>query len=338
MTRALGLKTRSTSPFVACALVATLLVQPGAARAQSEGTAPSTNELRKQQAKAKYEQGVELYRNERYADAVRQFLEADALSPSAALSFNIARAYEKLSDDAATLRWYRNYLRLNPEAPNAAEVRQSIQTLSQSLAKKGIQQLTVLSTPTGATVAIDDRALGVTPLTVELRPGPHHALITLRGFTDVKSEFTLAAASPLDLPFELTPAPSAGARVTGTSSPSPAQEGADASGARPRRFGIAPYVVLGAGAAALGASLIFEESRRSAQDSVRTDETQIATQRDIDAMNSRQTSARILLGVGGVLAATGATLLILNTRVTPESSARVSALPGGAGLSYTRSF
>ncbi len=307
-----------------------------AASAQTPANSAANADPRKQQAKAKYEQGVELYRAEHYADAVQLFLEADALSPSAALSFNIARAYEKLNDDAATLRWYRNYLRLNPEAPNAADVRQSIQTLSQSLSKKGIQQLTVLSTPPGATVAIDERALGVTPLTVELKPGAHHALVTLRGFADAKTEFTLAATTPLDLPFELAPAPAEAPPLsadTGTQTP------ANAPGEAPsRRFGVAPYVVLGVGAAALGGSLIFEISRRSAQDSVKNDQTQIATQRDIDAMNSRQTTARILLGAGGILVATGATLLVLNTRVTPESTAAVSALPGGAGFSYTRSF
>ncbi|HEX3773770.1 MAG TPA: PEGA domain-containing protein [Polyangiaceae bacterium] len=302
-----------------------------AARADTPQPAAS-RDARKAQAKAKYEQGVELYRNERYADAVRFFLEADALSPSAALSFNIARAYEKLADDAATLRWYRNYLRLNPEAANATEVRQSIQTLSLSLAKKGIQQLTVLSTPAGATVAIDNRALGVTPLTIELKPGKHHALVTLRGFRDAATDFTLSAPAPLDLPFELQVAPaelpplSAGASETGA-----------AHEAR-RRFGVAPYITLAAGAVALGGAALFEISRRSAEDSVQSDKTQLAAERDIDVMNNRQTTARVLLGVGGVLVATGGALLVFNTRVGPESNAGLSALPGGAAFSFRRSF
>lgn len=337
MTRNFGFSFRPASVLASCALGAALLAPAQSARAQAAAApSPAASDQKKQQAKAKYEQGVELYRNERFADAVRLFLEADALSPSAALSFNIARAYEKLGDDAATLRWYRNYLRLNPEAPNAADVRQNIQNLSQALAKKGVQQLTVLSTPPGATVAMDERALGVTPLTVELKPGPHHALVTLRGFTDAKSDFTLAAATPVDLPFELAPAP---AEAPPLAAAPAAQNNANVhTGPEPRRFGAVPYVVLGVGAAALGGSLIFEISRRSAQDSVRTDRTQIDTQHDIDAMNSRQTTARILLGAGGVLVATGATLLVLNTRVTAESTAAVNALPGGAGVSYTRSF
>jgi tetratricopeptide (TPR) repeat protein len=284
-------------------------------------------EQRKLQAKSKYEHGVELYRNERYADAVELFLEADALSPSAALSFNIARAYEKLADDASTLRWYRNYLRLNPEAPNAADVRQSIQTLSASLSKKGIQQLTVLSTPSGATVAIDDRPLGVTPLTVELKP------VTLRDFTDAERDFTLSAPTPLDLSIELKAAPRAAPPLTTTSASDPA---ATTNGRR--RFGIAPYITAGAGVLALGGAALFEASRRSAQTAARNDKTQIATQDDLNAMNHRQTTARVLLGVGGVLVATGATLFVFNTRLMPESRASVGTLPGGASFTFTRSF
>ncbi len=337
MTRALGFSFGTASALASCALGFALFAPARPAHAQTAAPASGVSDQKKSQAKAKYEQGVELYRNERYADAVQLFLEADALSPSAALSFNIARAYEKLADDAATLRWYRNYLRLNPEAPNAADVRQSIQNLSQALAKKGIQQLTVLSTPPGATVAIDERALGVTPLTVELKPGPHHALITLRGYADAKTDFTLTAVAPLDLPFELAVAAAEAQPLAGSKAATDGMNDVH-SGPPARRFGVAPYVVLGAGAAALGGSLIFEISRRSAQDSVRTDATQIQTQHDIDAMNSRQTTARILLGAGGILVATGATLLVLNTRVTPESTAQVNALPGGAAFSYTRSF
>jgi tetratricopeptide (TPR) repeat protein len=310
--------------------------------ADPPSVASATNAERKMQAKSRYEQGVELYRNERYADAIQLFLEADALSPSAALSFNIARAYEKLADDAATLRWYRNYLRLNPEAPNVAEVRQNIQTLSLSLAKKGIQQLTVLSTPMGATIAIDGRALGVTPLTIELKPGVHHALFTLRGFADEQRDFTLSSPTALDLPVEMKLASSATPPLAMTpplgkterSSPVPAEASKD----RDRRFGVAPYVTLGVGAVALAGAAFFEASRRSAQNAARADQTQLAVQDDEDAMNGRQTTARVLLGVGGVLVATGATLLVFNTKLGQISTATVAALPGGAAFSLTRSF
>lgn len=310
------------------ALSASLLaVSPHHALAADDRPQASTNaEQRRTSAKARYEEGVEAYRATRYADAVRLFLEADALSPSAALSYNIARAYEKLSDDAQALRWYRNYLRLDPGAKNAAEVRAYVNALSAALAKLGIQQLTVLTTPPGATVAIDGTPLGVSPLTVELRPGTHSAQVSRRGFADVNGKFTLPEATPIDL------------SVTLQASPTESAKAPDADRETGRRFGIAPYLTLGAAAVCLGSAGIFEALRRSAQNSARSEQVQLAYEQDIDAMNSRQTTARVFLGVGGVLAATGVTLLVLNTPLTPESRARVAAVPGGATFSLNGSF
>jgi tetratricopeptide (TPR) repeat protein len=305
-------------------LIASSVLCSGARLTHAADAPPIASEQqRKDLAQAKYQQGVEAYRKEHYADAVRLFLEADATSPSAVLSYNIARAYEKLGDDAQTLRWYRNYLRLSPSAPNAAEVQRYIATLAQSLAKKGIQQVTVLSSPTGATVTIDNNPLGVTPLTVELRPGAHTATLTLRGYLDAANQFDLPNATPLDLSIALQPAPVQAA------APLPN---------RGRRFGLAPYITLGAGAVLLGVAGIYEIQRRSAQSSVQNDVTQLDAERDIDAMNSRQRSARVFLGIGGAVALTGAALLAFDTRLGPSSRASISGLPGGGKLLLEHSF
>ena len=325
---------RSPSPltfalFLCCSLAGEELaraVEPGATPA---ATSPAQN---RELAKAKYQQGVEAYRAQRYADAVRSFLEADAISPSAALSYNIARAYEKLADDAQTLRWYRNYLRLNPGASNAAEVTTYVRALSSKLAQRGIQQVSVLSTPPGATVAIDGNPLGVTPLTVELPPGAHSALLSLRGYADQSSDFTLTSADPLDVALTLQPAGNAGAANVAS-----APNSAGASGSN-QRFGVVPYVTLGVAGACLAAAGVFELSRRSAQNSAEHEQVQRAFEDDVNSIDNRRTAARAFLGVGSVLAVTGGALLLLNTRVTPESRAVVAGVPGGATFALERSF
>ena len=305
---------------------ALVLVGQRPAFAVGQAAPPATTSVadpRRVQAKAKYEQGVDAYRSERYADAVRSFLEADAIEPSAALSYNIARAYENLSDDAQALRWYRNYLRLNPKAANAPEVNQYVLRLTEALNKQGIQQVTILSTPVGATVAIDDSPLGVTPLTVELRPGPHRATLSKRGFADAIRQFKLPASNPTDVSVELRPAPV---------SPSMA------NGDRGRRFGVAPWVTLGAATVCLGGALGFEVARRSAQNSADKEDVQLAFENDVQTVNSRRTTARVFLLAGGALAVTGVTLLAFNKRLTPESRAVVAGIPGGATLTLERSF
>ena len=181
----------------------------------------------------------------------------------------------------------------------------------------------MLSTPTGATVVIDDNPLGVTPLTAELRPGVHTLTVTLRGYTDASNQFNLSATAPLDVPIELRPAPI---------------QAATASQNHQRRFGVAPYVTLGAGALLLGAAGIYELKRRSAQSTAEGDATQLDYEHDVDAMNSRQSTARVLLGIGGAVALTGGALLIFNTRLGSDSRASVSASPAGATLLLEHRF
>jgi tetratricopeptide (TPR) repeat protein len=311
------------------AVLLTLCAEPALA---DETAAPAPANQQKALAQARYEQGVQAFRNERYVDAVRLFLDADAIAPSAALSFNVALAYEKLGDEAAALRWYRNYLRLDPDARNAAGVRARIQSLSQALASKGIQQLTVLSSPRGATVAIDGRAAGVTPLTVELAPGNHVAWLTAPGHSDARREFQLATTIPMDLVFTLPPRePHAPAAPVTSSGDAP-------STGTHRRFGIWPYVTIGAGAAALTGAVIFEVLRASAEADARHQEEQLAFEHDVDRMNSDQTTARVLLGIGGVLAVTGTTLAFFNTPLVADTRAAVAPLRDGAAVSFSRTF
>jgi len=319
---------RAARRFLLLTLSASFIAGAPSAAFASDAPAEAANDAaqRRSMAKGKYEQGVEAYRRARYADAVRLFLEADAISPSAALSYNIARAYEKLADDAQTLRWYRNYLRLEPRPKNLVEVQGYIRSLSEALARQGLQQLTILTSPPGATVTIDGMPLGVSPLTLELRPGAHDALLTRRGFSDFVGHFVLPQSTPIDVRAELQVAASNGLPT------------ADTAREPGRRFGIAPYLTLGAAAVCLGSAAIFEISRRSAQNSAENERVQLDYARDIDAMNSRQTTARVLLGVGGVLAVTGATLLVFNTQLAPASRAVVAGIPGGATLALELRF
>src|SRR5882724_557831 len=160
-------------------------------------------EQRRIRAKAKYEQGVDAYAAGRYKDAVELFGAADKLSASAPLSFNIARAEERLGDETSALRWYRDYLRRSPAVQNAEQVRATIATLAVSLARRGVQQLTVLSNPEGATVQVDEQPPVVTPWTGELRPGRHHLSFSLAGYADEQRDVQRSPSEPIDVSVQL---------------------------------------------------------------------------------------------------------------------------------------
>jgi tetratricopeptide (TPR) repeat protein len=280
------------------ALLALTLASPALADPpSSEATVESRREL----AKSKFQRGSELYEAGDYRQAVQAFMEADGLAPSAPLSFNIARAYERLNDTSGALRWYRDYLRRNPQAPNAVEVRARIAALSAKLAQTGVQQLSVVSMPVGATVVVDGRSVGVTPFTGDVPLGAHRVGLDLAGYRSQTHDLQLGHNAPTDLSANLEPALKPG---TATGAPDRGD----------RRFGVVPWIVAGGGLAALGGALGFELSRRSHENAAEANPDQPTFQAEIDAMQRDKTTARVLAGVGGALLVTGTVMIFVNDR------------------------
>jgi hypothetical protein len=330
-------------------LVGLAVCPPALAQAGRDAPDPTTPEGKQAEGKARYERGAEAYAAGRFKDAIDLFLQADALAPSAALSFNIARAYEKISDDASSLQWYRDFRRRAPDAKNGPEVDERIAALEKALVAKGVQQLTVLSSPQGATVIVDDQPVGVTPFTGQFAPGSHKVQLSLRGYADTERKVELSAEHAQDLNVPLVPA-ARGAGVAADPGAS-AAPGADSVVGQPTvtpsdrpsgpRFGVWPYVGLGAGALALGGALGFEMARRTAESEAEADKTQVGFKDKLDTMHGRQTVARVLTGVGGALVVVGGTLLVidLTSRSKPkETQASLGCFDAGCGVQLGGSF
>jgi tetratricopeptide (TPR) repeat protein len=315
----------------------------GVAHAEDAPSEQAKADARRADARARYEQGVEAYSNGRFKDAVDLFLAADRLSPSAPLSFNIARAYEKLGDDSGALRWYRDYVRRSPNAANLSDVNALIATYESRLAKKGVQQLTILSTPSGATILVDQSPVGVTPWTGDLAPGRHVLELRLRGYSDSSSEVDLNAEHAQDVSIRLEPTPVAApqaptAQPVAPASPAPPRDRGKGDGGG---FGIVPYIVMGAGGLVLGGALTFELLRQGAEKDAEKETTQVGYKEKYDTMASRRTTARILTGVGGGLVLVGGALLAVDLMGSKSESAATLTLaprPGGAEAGLRGSF
>jgi hypothetical protein len=332
---------RTRHRAVRALLLALGLAPVATAQAAEPASTPSdqaADDARRTEAKDRYQSGVDAYTSGHFKDAVDLFLAADRLSPSAPLSFNIARAYEKLGDDSGALRWYRDYLRRSPDAPNAKDVAAIVVRLEGRLAKKGVQQLTLLSTPAGATVTIDDVTVGITPGTFELPPGRHHVVLILRGYSDAASDVELAADHAQDVSLRLTPAPQAptsapAAAPAAAPAPAPAAPKAPAAAHESaKNLGVWPWVVLGAGGAVLGGAVTFELLRQSAERNAEQDATQIGYKHQLDTMQSRRTTARVLAGVGGALVVAGGVMLTLDLvgrKSKPAAALYLAPVPGG---------
>ena len=298
-------------------LLGSLLLLGVASTRAAQAQAPSSEseaESRRERAKLEFKRGSQLYDAGHYSEAVSAFIAADGLAPSAALSFNVALACEQLGDTSGALRWYRDYLRRQPRAANAATVQARIKELSSKLSRSGLQQLSVLSTPSGATVLVDGRALGVTPFTGDLALGQHRLQLHLPGYGAPGRELTLLPSAPQDLSVELNALP---ATPNPTQTP-PKTDPASLDHDGARRFGIAPWLVAGSGVVGLGGALGFELARRSDEDAARRAPDQIEFKAQTDAMLRHKTTARVLAGVSGALFVTGTILLLVNER-TPSA-------------------
>lgn len=327
---------RRTSCTVFAVACSSLLFSPThTALAADAPSAEGQAEARRMAAKEKFEQGVAAYKQQRFADAVKLFLEADALSPSAALSFNVARAFEKLDDASGALRWYRDFLRRSPDAANAAEVRGKVRALATALSQHGVQQLSVMSDPAGATVLVDEQNVGITPVTRDLRPGRHRLVLRLAGYKDQVTDLVLEPQTPQDIALRLdvAPQPSSAAGAA----PRPLRDDAAAAIDSGPRFGIWPVVVMGAGAASLLGAVGFELGRRSAE-SAAEDAPQREFQSHYDTMEGRQTTARVLAGMGGALLVTGGVLFVLDWQRKSEPKVALGCAGGGCGLLARGSF
>jgi hypothetical protein len=277
-------------------------------------------------ARQHYNAGAQLYAQGRYSDAVDQFLAADRIAPSAALSYDIARAYEKLAETSLALRWFRDYLHRAGEPADAPKVRRIVDSLERELRNKGVQQITVRSIPRGATVAIDGEPAGVTPLTTDLPPGRHRLALTYEGYQRGERLFTLSPDVAQDIDVRLTRAttregaPAAVAVPPATAAPAPQSPPAAStsematpapSTARSPTLRTLGIIGISVGGAALGGSLAFEIMRRDSVDEAKKDKTQIGYASKLQSANDQQTAARVLLGVGAGLAVTGGVLFFV---------------------------
>jgi hypothetical protein len=312
-------------------LLATLAIAPCAFAQAPAGPPPAaaeqSPEARKLLAQKHLEKGVALFERKKYKDAIDAFLEANRLFPSPTLSFNAAKAYEKMGDNAGALRFYRDYLRREPDASDRAWAQKRIGELERKLQDRGVQQVTVLSKPVGALVLIDERPVGVTPWTGELVPGVHVLRLRHEGYADARSEFELLLHRAMDVSVELTAeegTPPKAVEQPGAlpppiepdpPPPPPAEKPAKGGG-----VGVLTWTAFGLGAAAIGGAVVFELQRASAEDDVKNETTRVERLEAYDRMESHQTRSRILAGVGAGLVVVGGVLLYfdLSSKKQPD--------------------
>jgi hypothetical protein len=157
---------RLRRPALVTAVIFSLLLAASPAAAQRKGPA----------AKA-FARGESLYEQTDYVGAIKAFKRAHRLHPHYLITCNIARCYERLSDMVEAAQHYRRCL---AEGGGASRQARAIRKAMRSVEAQ-IARITITSPDRTATIYIDGKEVGGTPLRIPLNPGPHQMKARRKG-------------------------------------------------------------------------------------------------------------------------------------------------------------
>jgi tetratricopeptide (TPR) repeat protein len=140
---------------------------PEATDAPADTAVPPGDDKATTQAREHFQRGTEYYREGDYRSAYVEFERAYALRRAYRLLYNLGQTAYELRDYAAAERHFRAYL-VEGENEITAERRAEI-TMELAKLRERVSSVTVRTDPPGATVQIDERAVGTTPFAGPIR-------------------------------------------------------------------------------------------------------------------------------------------------------------------------
>jgi len=160
-----------------------------------------------------------------YTEAIAKFQAAYAVGHKTVRLYNIGKCYERLQATGKALRYFREYLRLEPLAKHDEVLKGEIASATRQLSAQGTQQLVIMVNPPTAEVVVDGLRQDSVPAYVELAPGAHRLVARAQGYQP--EERSLTAPLPTgdtEVRFELHPssAPADAPRAKPSASLTPA--------------------------------------------------------------------------------------------------------------------
>lgn len=154
------------------------------------------------EAKRHFDQGVALFNDGNYSAALAEFEQAYKLRPQPFVLYNIALTQKSLfryTDAIASLQKFLD------ESQNLAPEKRAEATQIIAEMKALLADVTLEITPANATIAIDGRVVGQTPIEkpVSIAAGTHKLEVTADGYEPQKRDLMITAGVPLKITLEL---------------------------------------------------------------------------------------------------------------------------------------
>ena len=148
-------------------------------------------------AKAKFQEGMALIKEENYPAALAAFEESYKLVPKPGLLYNIAMCQKALFRYVESIASFKRYL-----SAMGANIKPEMRlTVDQAISdmQKLVGTVLIDGAPDGADVFIDDRAVGATPLKEPLitDPGQHSIRVERDGFKPLRTEVTVPSGATI---------------------------------------------------------------------------------------------------------------------------------------------
>lgn len=197
---------RTFAPALGLVFVVAIAASSPVALAQPRTPAPRPDDLARARTLAK--EGEKAYGDGRYNDAIRFYEEAHRLGAPPFMLWNIAKCHVRLDQPEQAAEMLERYLAIR-ELP-ADDREEATQQLAEL--RKRPSTVTIGSTPSGATVAVDGRTLDArTPTSTTLPPGNHTLTLTLPTYTpytrDVEAKYGRAIIVDAPLAKDRRPPP-----------------------------------------------------------------------------------------------------------------------------------
>jgi len=190
-------------------------------------------------AQQHYERGTAFFQQRMFDQALVELNEAFRLDPNPSLVYNIARCHEEKGDLHEAIKFFKSFLLTSNDRRAKRRIKKKLRRL-RALAKRlpSTGVVTLTTEPQGATVRIDGRVVGVTPMTLgALRAGVHSLELSLANYQRHVGSIRVAAGRTTPINVVLQDAPS-----TVVISTQPAGAEATLLGASPRSLGRCPCV------------------------------------------------------------------------------------------------
>jgi hypothetical protein len=306
----------------------------------------------KQEARTLYKKANKLFKRGMYLDALAKYRQARALYSSFKIDLNIGATLDAMGRRTEAASYFERFLIQSTNAPqkitDAAKER-----LDELKKKLGSVKLT--SMVDGATVSVDGKGVGKTPLElpIYLEPGKHEIKLEHTGHKPLTRQMDLAAGQHETL--DLSPRPEA------LPPPPPPPTGVDEAEQRRlqeqakvrRSKTLWAYTTLGVGAAlAVTAAVLYGVGASQGSDAhaayqEATDPAEIESQyKDVEAAKTKLVVGHVMLGLAA--ASLGVSVYHFLTRPADERpasagaartpGARVTLAPTLGGLSLQGSF